>query len=486
MPCLTCGALAIQFGAYTICPKCNKVPLLKREEAILRLFQNEKAIESQVYQIMRNRLDKTDLLLKLLWVREAYCRSFWEKYQTFDTNKFLSSNLLISRITKDNSFTGKYRGTKKDVEKLADGFKKIIESKENRLLLIHGLGEPFELHEKIRILFNERYFPILKTYEDNDIWQSHKANKKIDEYSKLLDSEVKNSQKEENYSPKRFIEEFYPTIHQFYCCFLRNEIFKEVFGSLNNYKADLNPRTLLNFVNSYPFIEGALFHTSLSEFITRAKKYFGFTQKRIKEVLLFNRENTSPLPIFLEINGRVYISHKTTLFFYILLHAVIYKDLFDQETVKRSKEFEKREVKEAFQKIGWKYIANVKDKKNRRFEIDGIAFSKKQIVIIECKAWKLRPFYEYQTFQSYLIRDIKGIIDGKKYTNKTPKKIPSLIEKIKYIKANMPSLGLDITKFDIIEGIVVLRDFPPISEYKGIHVLGIKEIAKRYGPENNS
>ncbi len=480
MPCPTCGTLAIQFGVHTICPKCNKVPLLKREDAILRLFQNETTIESQVYQIMRDRLDKTDLLLKLLWVREAYCRSFWERYQSFDTNKFLSSNLLIYRIIDDKSFTGKYKGTKKDVEELVNGFKKIIESKENCLLLLHGLGEPFELN-KINILFNERYFPILKAYEDNDIWQSHKANKKIDEYSNLLDSAIKNSHKAEHYSPKQFIEEFYPTIHQFYCCFLRNEIYKEVFGSLSNYETDLNPRALLIFINSYPLIEGALFHTPLSEFIKRAKKYFGFTQKRIKDVLLFNRENTKPLPIFLEINGQVYISHKMSLFFYILLHVVIYKDLFDQETVKRSKEFEKLEVRDAFQKIGWNYVANVKDKKKRTIEIDGIAFSKNRIVVIECKAWKLTPFYEYQTHQSYLTRDIQGIIDGIKYTNKKPKKIPSLIEKIEYVKTNTQVLGIDKAKFDVIEGIVVLRHFSPISEYKGIHVLGIKEIAKRYG-----
>lgn len=480
MPCPKCGTLAIQFGAYTVCPACEKIPLLKRREAIFNLLRNEEQIELAVFQIMRTKLYKNDLLMKLLWAREDFCRSLYEKYQVLDTNKFLSSNLLILRITRDNLFSGTIKGTENDVESIVNGFKRLIESKETRLILMQGLGEPFQLFDKIHVLFNERYFPILATYEDNDIWQQPKANMKIDEYSKILEIEMKKEYPKEKYSPKRFVEVYFPLIHQFYCCFLRNEIYREVFGLLGNYKADVNPQMLLNFVNSYPMNEKALFHTSLPEFITRAKKYFGLPRMKIKELLLFNEKNTNTFPLFLEINGRVYISHRTSLFLVILLHAIIYKDLFDQETVKQSREFEKQEVKESFEKIGWSYLTNRKDKKKSTIEIDRIAISKNRIVVIECKGWKLKPFYEYQTQQDYLIRDIKGIIIGEKYTNKTPKKIPSLIEKLNYVRANLQLWGLDKTQCYTIDGIVVLRHSPPILEYKGIHVLGIKEIAKKY------
>jgi hypothetical protein len=480
MPCPKCGTLAIQFGAYIICPTCEKIPLLKRREAIFSLLRNEQQIELAVFQIMSTKLDKNDLLIKLLCARENFCRSLFEKYQVLDTNKFLSSNLLILRITKDNTFTGIIKGNEKDVESLVSGFKRLIESKETRLLLMQGLGEPFQLFNKIRVLFNERYFPILRTYEDNDILQQPKANMKIDEYSKILEVEMKKEYTKEKYSPKRFIETYYPIIHQFYCCFLRNEIYREVFGLLDNYKAELNPQLLLNLVNSYPITQKALSHTSLPEFVTRAKRYLGLPKKRIKELLLFSEENTSTFPLFIEINGRIYISHITTFFLFILLHAIVYRDFFDQETMKRSKEFEKKEVKESFEKIGWTYLTSKKDKKKATIEIDGIAISQNRIVVVECKGWKLKPFYEYQMQQDYLIRDIKGIIDGKKYTNKTPKRIPSLIEKVSHVWANPQLWGIDKAQGASIEGIVILRHSPPISEYNGIRVLGIKEIAKWY------
>jgi hypothetical protein len=236
----------------------------------------------------------------------------------------------------------------------------------------------------------------------------------------------------------------------------------------------------MNLVNSYPMNQEALYHTSLPEFIVRATKYLRIHRKKVKELLVFSGKNTQIFPMFLEVNGRVYISHRASFMIFILLHTIVYRSLFDQETVKRSKEFEKKEVKRIFQSIGWKYLPDITDKRKASIQVDGIAFFGSKMVVIECKGWKLKPFYEYQTQQNYLIRDIKGIINGQKYTHQKPKRIPSLIDKINYVKANMERWGLNSKDFDVIEGLIVLPSFPPISEYKGIQVLSIKEIAKRY------
>ena len=108
------------------------------------------------------------------------------------------------------------------------------------------------------------------------------------------------------------------------------------------------------------------------------------------------------------------------------------------------------------------------------------------MVIIECKGWVLKPFYEYEKQQDQIIRDIKGIVDGEKYTNLKPKKIPALTEKIKFVKQNMSIWGLNNKDFDDIEGLIVLRSFPPISEYKGIYIISIKNLAKKYDLKANS
>jgi hypothetical protein len=85
----------------------------------------------------------------------------------------------------------------------------------------------------------------------------------------------------------------------------------------------------------------------------------------------------------------------------------LYKDLFNRETEKRSKQFEINEVRVRFEEIGWKYHINKTDKKQPSLEIDGLATFERNIIVIECKGWQFYPYYEYQKRQSYLERDRK-------------------------------------------------------------------------------
>ena len=118
------------------------------------------------------------------------------------------------------------------------------------------------------------------------------------------------------------------------------------------------------------------------------------------------------------------------------------------------------------------------DKKQSTIEIDGIATFERKMLIIECKGWKLYPFYEYKNRQSYLERDIKGIVDGEKFTNEKATNIPSLAEKIEFVKNNMGIWELTPDSFDEVSGAIVMRSFPPLSEYKGTRILSIKDITK--------
>ena len=162
------------------------------------------------------------------------------------------------------------------------------------------------------------------------------------------------------------------------------------------------------------------------------------------------------------------------------MHGIIYKDLFDRETERRSKEFEKAEVKKNFERIGWLYYTNKTDKKNPSLEIDGLATYNKKMLVIECKGWQLYPLYESQKRQSYLTRDIKGIVEGKKFTGEKAIKVPSLVDKIEFVKKNMNIWGLNPADYDEVIGAIIMKSFPSISEYKGIKVLSIKEISSKF------
>lgn len=482
MPCPKCQSLIVKYGKFNICPRCENVKLMNRNKAVAQLWVNDFEIESKFSAILRTNLDKSSLLIKLNWQRELFSRGFFKQYQGIDTNEFLSSNLLILRTMKEPYFKGKKDINELEITAIVDAFKRIIEAKESRLLLVNGMGEALELYDKIKVLYNENYFPILRTYEDNDILEKSKANEKIKENLPTLLSIMREKPRaEDGYSPKAFIKKHYSVINQFYCCFLRNGVFDEVFGLLDKHKQlNVPPQKIMMLVNSYPYEEGKLYHTALSEFIVRAKHYLAIDEQQIKQNLIFSERNTQNFPIFLLVNGRIYISHRSTFLIYVLLHAIVYKDLFDDETENQSKAFEKTEVKSAFERIGWKYLNNKTDKKLSSLEIDGLATCGRRMIIVECKGWKLRPFYEYQKRQSQLVRDIKGVVDGEKYTALKSKKISSLLMKIEFVKKNMGIWGLNKNDFDEIEGLIVLRNFPPITEYKGIHVTSVKEIVRKF------
>ena len=285
--------------------------------------------------ILKNNFEKNKLLYHLVLQREEFSRGFFSGYQPFDLNGFLSYNLLIFRVTKEPYFNAR-KAINYDLEtqRIVKGLKIIIQNKMAFLLFKQGLSEAIKENGKTKIIPNELYFSVLRTYEDNDIWEKTKAEEKMKEYRPIFESIISNQPSNPvAYSPEDFVKQFYSVINQFYCCFLRNEVYDEVFSLLKKYvEIDLTPGKLMDLVNSYPMIENKLGHTSLHEFISRAKTRLGVEEKKTREILLSYETSPNSFPLFPLINGRVYISHRTAFLIYILMHAIIYKDDFNRET----------------------------------------------------------------------------------------------------------------------------------------------------------
>jgi hypothetical protein len=205
------------------------------------------------------------------------------------------------------------------------------------------------------------------------------------------------------------------------------------------------------------------------------------------QVLLFDENNHSIFPIFIRFKSEalgvvVFISHRFSYFIFTLLHIMVKKQLFDAETEKRSIEFEKKIARDEFEKLGYNYIASVADKRKVSLEIDGLAIKDERCYVIECKSWRLRPLLESCRWREQTIRDLKGIIEGKKYTfdeNTKTKKItkkPSIIEKISFVKNNLDRWNLT-NKVTQVIGLILLADFSPVSELDGIKIISINQIA---------
>ena len=162
----------------------------------------------------------------------------------------------------------------------------------------------------------------------------------------------------------------------------------------------------------------------------------------------------------------------------------MHKELFDAETQRRSKELELVKAKAAFENASYVYSPNLVDKVHPSLEIDGIAVRKREMLVVEVKGWGIGTYFEHKKRQEWLIRDLKGIVDGWKFSNiageeRKQKKV-SLLEKIEFVEKNMRIWGFDHSNYDSVEGAIVIKDYPPISLYKGIKILSVEDVPKLF------
>lgn len=482
MPCNKCGQLLVRDNKKIFCPTCEGLELLERNTTVELLEQNLIEVEQAVFKIAKSRLSKTKLLEKLAWKREEFSRMFFENYQEFDIIKFLSFNLLIFRLVKED-FTGKLIPSDQEVNDLINAYNNFLHMNHELLLFKNGLAEATKTGTKIRTMPNEKYFSIEKSYEINDILAKSKASGKLKEYKLLFDLIYKSApQIKVRYTPEKFIHRIFSGVNQFYSSLLRNEFFDEVFGLLLEFKKiDVPPGKLMDLVNSFPLFDGTLTFIPKVHFINQTKKIFQIDNETVSSKVIFSEANFSIFPLFILSGDAVCISHRTSFLIYILLYPLFYTQIFNRERERRGKEFEKVEIKKKFEDIGWKYFPNPTIGKVSHLEIDGIATFDRKMLIIECKSWNpIRPFYEYESIQEYLLRDLKGIVVGIKYTKNKPKTIPSLIEKINFVKNQGEKIGYNIDDYDQINGLIVIRGYPPIKDYKGIKILSIDQIDANY------
>lgn len=50
------------------------------------------------------------------------------------------------------------------------------------------------------------------------------------------------------------------------------------------------------------------------------------------------------------------------------------------------------------------------------------------------------------------------------------------MEKLEFVKRNMSIWGFKQEDYDTVNGVVIIRDYPPISEYEGVKIRSVNEI----------
>ena len=474
MPCQVCKGSLIYIYDSPACPKCGKLAIVPHEDSLkIASYLNDEHKKMFFEAIKKFR--KSKLLKEIFWYREKLARKLHEKYSTIPLSKFATCALLIKRIIKMTSFLEDIQPEENDIEKIIATYENLIQFEEdlsrlesNNYTMLKLVNYDIEnlhrlpLTNSVLVCPNENYARVMKTYEKHNILSEQAANEKMKIWEPQYIPTTPGSKKSLN--SKDTIVRFYELISNLYVAFFRSKIYSEAFGLSQIDKIKIDPYDLKVFVTSF-LTQNGVSRLGFSDFQALLISKFGGKFKQFLENFVISGTNTNANPLFLRLNSVVYISQAFAELFSYALHAVLNRDIFDSETIRRSKKFESEVVKKEFESKGFRYIANYSLK--GKMEIDGIAISDSKVYVIEVKGWRARKLLEENTSKKILDREIKNAIDGLHYdfSSKKTKKRVSLPDKVNWIIYNRNKFS--ISKTAEIRGLLIINESPTISEYNG-------------------
>lgn len=497
MPCPVCGHIMIELEHKSTCPNCANLKVLDSVTATT-ISDKRKKIMRSLWKKELDKIDQRSLLLHIFRHREFVARDFWKKPGLIDIDQLFSNTLFLKRVMQD----GNPKGTVviDSVQKAEPIIQLFTDTKrvETDFALIKSCyaimlyEKDFDLNTltdddvlgNFTIVPTEDYIKLKKSYENYGLYTRDDAEKKFKEYANEYEKIKQKKIKPASITREQFIQKNYELISNLYMILLRNEVYAEAFDMRIFSELTNDPSNVMRFLAEFPRVDSALTEDDTDPFLNRCRKFFKKSLPTVRKIMLFEQENPSVFPLFLRIvwkRDSVFLSQAFTAIMYILLHAVITKDLFDEETSRRGKIFEEK-VKAKFEGLEFNYLPNVKDNpSNPTLEIDGIAIKDDYCFVIEDKNRRLPPIVESTDAKKIMIDDLKGIVDGYKRTTKNgqriTKQVKSLPDKIEFVKNNLKMLGLTSVSKDKVIGLIVTHDYPILSNYKGIKIIWLADIS---------
>ncbi len=490
MPCEKCNTILILDDGNELCPKCDFVRFLPQMESeLVSDFRIETL--NRLFSGYLTQVKKSKLIAHLLNEREEIaCKFFFGESHNINPYQLLGISIMIQRVIRDGNSNGvEDLGSVQELVSLFERFLKICEE---NILISEGVAFytykrliPYselsreEALSNYKIVYREEWKSIFESYRDELFMSEADAKDYMEKYREEYEKLAKNK-KTIRYSPETFITGGFPAINSLYSIFLKNVLFAQMFdlSSLKDYFTLEQLASIFRPFDRLTEDSRLMVATTENELDTLLEK-LKLDKNLVKKKLLVDDNNTKTFPFLVKVSDgkdeRILVTPKFFRILFILLHALFYKKLFDAERERRSKIIETVGAAEEFKKIGFDYKPNITDKKKSTLEIDGVAFNDSKCYVCEVKFRTIKPFFEQLQVHRQIIRDLKGIVDGKKYTEDIPKDAPQLSKKIDYVIVNREQLGIpkEVTDFS---GLVITNFRPILKHYKGVKFIGFKEI----------
>ncbi|MEN7982115.1 MAG: hypothetical protein ABFQ65_01565 [Nanoarchaeota archaeon] len=493
MVCQKCGTRQILGSEDIICPKCESMIFLPKALAI-KVAQKQIDWFDNGFKQVLGRFDKRRLLVWLFGIREKMATDFFKRIPSIELRQFLSVNVLIKRVMEDYDLPGNEEANDKNTPELIDLFSVYILVSENKYLIEEDFGhyiakEKFNLENidkdslmsNFKFIINEDYVPILESFEDNLIMKKESAEKFIEIHKEGYKENQKLKPNPVNRTPEETINMLFPTLQSLFGGLTKNRLYADTFNLEYLKKAGISPEFILNFIKKFEQQSGLMTQTNAKQFKRVIRTKFRDLDKNvIYNNLVMTPENREVFPFFINVDNHLLISHNFIRQMGLFYYPFFYTEFFSKAIEKRSNDFEKIHVPEKLSEIGFKVIPDYSDKKNASLQIDQIAWKDGTLYVIETKVWDLKPYFEHRRVHGHRERDLKGVVDGKKYSYIDGKEriedIPSLLEKIRHVEENLSDICEDYSQIKEVKGIVITKSHPTIKNYKDVRFIGFRNL----------
>lgn len=504
------------------CPICSNLDILSKDQAI-ELMDKQTQIFSNAFHKILSEYNKKNLILFLLEYREKIFGKFIIEDPYLKLDELLSINVLIKKVMESYNQAGVKKANKDNIKELISIFSTLILIEEKKSLINEDFGyfiakkkldletiEYPKIFSNFEFVYDEDWIVVIESFDQNlimtQISGKEYLKKHASDYNIIKNDIPKKDDKLPLYSrkPEEMIHVLYQIMQTFRVGLTKNMLFAETF----NFDYLQDKKVLIEIFQKltkhFHFHFGMLTITSIEDFkLFLASEFEKLDQERLYLDLVFSSNNQSIFPLFIELediefdgnkqslkyDNCIFISMSLINLITIFYYSFYYKALFDKETQLLSDNFEKIKVPSCFYNNGFNVRRNIKRHKNS-LEIDTIAWNNDILFVVETKIWDVNLLFELRRVHGYRERDLKGIVDGIKYTKQEPKNIPSLITKIDYVKQNIQKIlseyhsidefpdyeTVDYNNIKEIKGLIVTRSYPPIKLYKDVIIIGFNEI----------
>jgi hypothetical protein len=504
------------------CPICSNLDILSKDQAI-ELTDKQTQIFSNAFHEILSKYNKKNLLLFLLEYREKMFGKFIIEDPYFKLDDLLSINVLIKKVMESGSQAGVKKANKDNIKELISIFSTLILIEERKSLINEDFGyfiakEKLDLEtikypkilSNFKFVYDEDWIVVIESFDQNlimtEISGKEYLKKHALDYKRIENDIPKKDDKIPLFfrNPEEIIHDIYPILQTFRVGFTKNKLFAEIF----NFDYLQDKKVIIELFDKitkhFHFHFGKLTITSIEYFkLFLASEFEKLDQERLYLDLVFSINNQSIFPLFIELediefDGNkqflkydrcIFISMSLINIVRIFYYSFYYNELFNKEIQLLSDNFEKIEVPSCFYNNGFNVRRNIKGNKNS-LQIDTIAWNNDILFVVETKIWDVKLLFEHRRVHGYRERDLKGIVDGIKYTKQETKSIPSLITKIDYVKQNINKIlseyhsidefpdyeTIDYNNIKEIKSLIVTRSYPPIKLYKDVIMIGFNEI----------